>query len=132
MSPTITGVARFRTQRIEVEAIRYTGENRAQVIAFLADNPYEQGYEFDLGDSVVRDEDGTFEIFTESAFKAEFEPVVETEYGWDGIITEHPQADQFRLPLVGTDGDDAVLVLDREYLLLLAVTIRDLLGGGDG
>lgn len=125
---TETGTARYRTRTAEVEAIRYrSADNLTQVAAFLADNPYQ--YDLEPGDWITRDDDKTYEIYTEQAFKAEFEPVVETEYGWDGIVVEHPQTRQYRLPLAGGKDGDGVLVLDREYMLLLAATIQDLLAG---
>lgn len=97
----------YRTRPIEVQAIRFDGTNHAAVQAFTNDrfdavDPRDRGDDPDavaavyggvhsatlparIGDWVVRDEDGVFEVFTDSAFHAEFEAVGDakaTIYAW--------------------------------------------------
>lgn len=91
------GISTWRTRAIKVQAIRFDGTNHAAVQAFTDDrfepvDPRDRGDDPDvvaaifgdahsvwlpvrLGDWVVQDEDSTFEVFSDTAFHAEFEAV---------------------------------------------------------
>lgn len=82
------GVATYRTKPIKVQAIRWLGEpNCEQVFAFIGwTHPNDETdhtligglgvdgeQEAEIGDWIVRDEDGVYEVFIDRAFHAEFE-----------------------------------------------------------
>lgn len=86
------GISRYRTRPIEVTAVRWLGEeNCEQVFAFLGwihpDNELDHSLisglgldgkqEAEPGDWIVCDEDGVFDVFSDTAFHAEFEAAVD-------------------------------------------------------
>jgi hypothetical protein len=81
-----TSAGRYRSRPAEVTAIRWLGEpNCEEVSAFLGlEHPDDEldhsliylpddGQEAAPGDWIVRDEDGVYDVFTDTAFRAEFE-----------------------------------------------------------
>lgn len=84
----MNGVAQYVTQPIKVEAIRWLGEtNCEETFAFIGwQHPNDETnhtlicglgldgkQEAEIGDWIVRDEDDVYEVFTDTAFRAEFE-----------------------------------------------------------
>lgn len=132
----MSNVARYRTRQIEVDAIRWTGaDNCEQVFVFLGLNHRDDdrheliditgrgGWQAaEVGDWIVRDAEGDFEVVSHEEFTDEFKPVTndEPELGWDEVIAHHPPISQLRIPL-NHDGNDAgVLVLDDKQGVKLA------------
>lgn len=94
-APPIAGVSRWRPKHAgnEVEVIRFTGSNTAEVTVFLG-GPYASTHQwaatttnggtlitktgetaFWPGDWIVRVPDGGFEAYRDEVFRAMFEPV---------------------------------------------------------
>ena len=90
MFTTTTGFARYRTRPVEIEAIRFLGpDNCEEVFAFLGldhpdndvahdllENIGEMGHDAEVGDWIIRDTDGSFDVYTDEEFHDEFEAVV--------------------------------------------------------
>lgn len=139
---TTAGAARYRTKSAEIDAIRWTGATDYEhVLAFLGadflgiserdliDIKSGTGLQVaEAGDWIIRHADGTCKVLTDAEFRRDYAPVDDVpEYGWNGVIADHPQHNTVRIPLHQDGPDAGVLVLDHSQTRELADALADLL-----
>lgn len=139
----MTDTGRYRTKHIEVDAIRFLGEqNCEEVHAFLGiEHPDENDlvnhdlleissnhtFEAGPGDWIVRDTDGNFEAFTDEAFQDEFEPVNDEpcDFTWGESISTTNRGRIIDIPV--HHGDQFIGHMRVPFAQ--AVVLRDMLDG---
>jgi hypothetical protein len=123
---TTTSVTRYRSRPTEVDAIRFLGPDTCEeVFAFIgwehSDDELEHSQlhglgldgeqEAGIGDWIVRDEDGVYDVYADTAFHAEFEqpdPMKNTftwgqSVGMTGGVVDIP---------LNNNADDVVVLMD--------------------